>query len=221
MVLRVDSLDLGFHVVTGVGRVNVQQDGFIRQLHFTTHKQHQVQSSFLLDVVVRLCPVNVHPTCIPNSCIFHIAKNGLLNPHSRSDSGSSAVVHRSGLNIVLVVDGHHQRTWLASRSDPDQRQTPVVPNGWTLCQLCGSSVVRTIKKSSIHVGSPLCSGTRQLNILTSTVVCSGKLFELLLECVLFRTLHRRIKHSKFEPNPRHHHLRLSAAVMSTTTAPWH
>ena len=47
VVLRVDvSLDLGFHVVIGVGRLNVQQEGFIRQLHFTTHTQHQVQSSF-------------------------------------------------------------------------------------------------------------------------------------------------------------------------------
>ena len=36
VVLRVDSLDLGFHVVIGVGRLNIQQDGFIRQLHFTT-----------------------------------------------------------------------------------------------------------------------------------------------------------------------------------------
>ena len=40
VVLRVDvSLDLGFHVVIGVGRLNVQQDGFVRQLHFTTHTQ--------------------------------------------------------------------------------------------------------------------------------------------------------------------------------------
>ena len=32
-VLRVDvSLDLGFHVVIGVGRLNVQQEGFVRQL---------------------------------------------------------------------------------------------------------------------------------------------------------------------------------------------
>ena len=54
-VLRVDvSLDLGFHVVIGVGRLTVQQEGFIRPLHFTTHTQYQVQSSFLLDVVVRL-----------------------------------------------------------------------------------------------------------------------------------------------------------------------
>ena len=63
-VLRVDSLDLGFHVVNGVGRLNVQQDGFTRQLHFTTHTQHQVQSSFLLDVVVLRCsvsPLNLYP----------------------------------------------------------------------------------------------------------------------------------------------------------------
>ena len=38
----------------------------------------QVQSSFLLDVVVRLCPVIVHSICIPNSCIFLIAKTGLF-----------------------------------------------------------------------------------------------------------------------------------------------
>ena len=78
-VLRVDvALDLGFHVVIGVGRLTVQQEGFIRQLHFTTHTQFQVRSSFLLDVVVRLCPVIVNSICIPNSCTFHIAKTGLL-----------------------------------------------------------------------------------------------------------------------------------------------
>ena len=74
----VDSLHLGFHVVIGVGRLNVQQDGFIRQLHFTKHTQHQVQSSFLLDVVLRLCPVIVNSICIPNSCIFLTAKTCVL-----------------------------------------------------------------------------------------------------------------------------------------------
>ena len=78
-VLRVDvTLDLGFHVVIGVGRLTIQQESFIRQLHFTTQTQHQVQSSFLLDVVGRLCPVIVNLICIPNSFIFHIAKTGLL-----------------------------------------------------------------------------------------------------------------------------------------------
>ena len=47
--------DLGFHGVIGVGRLTVQQEGFIRQLHITTHTQFQVQSSFLLDVVLWLC----------------------------------------------------------------------------------------------------------------------------------------------------------------------
>ena len=70
-VLRVDvTPDLGFHVVIGVGRLTVQQEGFIRQLHFTTHTQFQVQSSFLLDVVVRLCPVIVNSICIPNPAYF-------------------------------------------------------------------------------------------------------------------------------------------------------
>ena len=39
-VLRVNvTLDLGFHVVIGVGRLTVLQERFIRQLHFTTHTQ--------------------------------------------------------------------------------------------------------------------------------------------------------------------------------------
>ena len=60
-MLRVDvTLDLGFHVVIGVGRLTIQQEGFIRQLPFTTQTQHQVQISFLLDVVVRLCPVIIN-----------------------------------------------------------------------------------------------------------------------------------------------------------------
>ena len=43
VVLRVDvSLDLGFHVVIGVGRLIVQLGGFIRELHFTTHTKYQV-----------------------------------------------------------------------------------------------------------------------------------------------------------------------------------
>ena len=71
-------VDLGFHVVIGVGRLTVQQEGFIRQLHFTPHTQLQVQSSFLLEVVVRLCPVIVNSICIPNSCMFHMEKTGLL-----------------------------------------------------------------------------------------------------------------------------------------------
>ena len=46
-VRRVDvSPDLGFHIVIGVGRLTVQQEGLVRQIHFTTHTQFQVQSSF-------------------------------------------------------------------------------------------------------------------------------------------------------------------------------
>ena len=71
-------VDLGFHVVIGVGRLTVQQEGFTRQLHFTTHTQSQVQSSLLLYVVVRLCRVIVNSICIPNTFIFHIAGTGPL-----------------------------------------------------------------------------------------------------------------------------------------------
>ena len=71
-------VDLGFRVVIGVGRLTIQQEGFTRQLHFTTHTHFQIQSSFLLDVVVQLCPAIVSSICIQNSCIFHSAKTGLL-----------------------------------------------------------------------------------------------------------------------------------------------
>ena len=92
-MLRVDvSLDLGYHVVIGVGRLTVQQDVFLRQLHFTTHTQFQVQSYFLLDVVVRLCPVIVNSNCIPNSGMFDIAKAGPL---------------RCCLCIICGIASHH------------------------------------------------------------------------------------------------------------------
>ena len=61
-----------------VGRLNVQQEGFISQLHFTTHTQHQVQSSFLSGCCspTLSChrPLNPYPKFLH---IF-IAKTGLL-----------------------------------------------------------------------------------------------------------------------------------------------
>ena len=59
-------VDLGFHVVTGVGRLTVR-----------FHRAYAMPS-FLLDVVVRLCPVIVNSDCSPNSCIFHIVITGPL-----------------------------------------------------------------------------------------------------------------------------------------------
>ena len=70
-VLRVDvSLDLGFHVVIGVGRLIVQRDGFHTSTAF--HHAYAIPSTkfFLLDVVVRLCPVIVNSICI--SKFLHI-----------------------------------------------------------------------------------------------------------------------------------------------------
>ena len=76
-VLRVDvSLDLVFHFVIGVGRLTVQHEGFIRQLHFTTHTQYQVQNSFLLYVVVRLCPVIVNSILYPKFLHISHRENG-------------------------------------------------------------------------------------------------------------------------------------------------
>ena len=57
-------VDLGFHVVIGVGRLTVR---FYHAHAFPC---------FLLDVVVRLCPVIVNSDCSHNSCILHIAKTG-------------------------------------------------------------------------------------------------------------------------------------------------
>ena len=99
-MLRVDvSLDLGFHVVIGVGPLNFQQDGFIRQLHFTTHPQHQVQNSFLLDVVVRLCPDIVNSICIPIFCILLIAKTGLVR----------CCLYRCGTETKTLQNPRHPR----------------------------------------------------------------------------------------------------------------
>ena len=57
---------LGFHVVIGVERVTVR-----------FHHAYAIPS-FLLDIVVQLCPVIVNSDCSPNSCILHIAKAGPL-----------------------------------------------------------------------------------------------------------------------------------------------
>ena len=56
VVLRVDSLDLGFHVVIGVGRLNVQQDGWF----YSQNALYHANATPSVDVVVRLCPVIVH-----------------------------------------------------------------------------------------------------------------------------------------------------------------
>ena len=71
-------VDLGFHVVIGVGRLAVQQENFYTSTSF--HHAHAIPSTklFLLNVVVRLCPVIVNSNCIPISCMFHIAKTGPL-----------------------------------------------------------------------------------------------------------------------------------------------
>ena len=77
-VLRVDALDLGFTLsLVSDASTSSKMVSFVK-FNFTTQTQHQVQSSFLQDVVVRLCPVIVHSICIPNSCLFLIAKTGLL-----------------------------------------------------------------------------------------------------------------------------------------------
>ena len=106
-------VDLGFHVVIGNGRLTVQKEDFIRQLHFTTHTQFQVQSSFLLDVVVRLCPVIVNSICVPNSCIFHIAKTGLLRCCLYSHipiCAKGACGWQPGKGRVMPSSSPHQRT---------------------------------------------------------------------------------------------------------------
>ena len=102
VVLRVDSLDRGFHVFNGVGRLNVQRDGFTRQLHFTTHTQHKVQSAFLLDVVVRRCPVIVHSTCIPFFLHVSHRENGSFEVLSLN-SKRRATPNRSGSPNILVL----------------------------------------------------------------------------------------------------------------------
>ena len=71
-------VDLGFHVVIGVGRLTVQREGFFVNLISPRIRNSKYKVIFLLGVVVRLCPVIVNSNCIPNSCMFHIAKTGPL-----------------------------------------------------------------------------------------------------------------------------------------------
>merc|ERR1711955_166722 len=51
-------LDLGFHVLNGVGRFNLKSDGLASQgldedLHTSSQSKNQMQGTFLLDVVIR------------------------------------------------------------------------------------------------------------------------------------------------------------------------
>ena len=66
VAFHVLSVGLGFHVVTGVGRLVVR-----------FHHAHVIPS-FILDVAVRLYLVIVNPDCSQNYCMLHIAKTGPL-----------------------------------------------------------------------------------------------------------------------------------------------
>merc|ERR1719434_644646 len=75
-------LDLGFHVVDGVGRLNVERDGFTRQrlhkdLHATTQAQHQVQSALLLNVVIGQSPAILELLACKNKTLL-VRGNALL-----------------------------------------------------------------------------------------------------------------------------------------------
>ena len=84
---RVLYVDLGFHVVICVRRPTVQ-----RQLHGTTHTQFQVQSSFLLDVVVRLRPVIINSICIPKFLHKSHRENGSFEALSWQSSAGPCVL---------------------------------------------------------------------------------------------------------------------------------
>ena len=113
VVLRVVSLALGFHVVIGVGRFNVQQDGFVLQLHFTT----QAQSSLLLDVVVRLSchrPLNLYPK------LLHV---------SHRENGSFEVIFFKMRITTLAQWRDHWPTVLPLQQNPtclDPTNSPLV-----------------------------------------------------------------------------------------------
>jgi len=54
-------LDLGLHVIDGVGALNLQRNSFPRQgldkdLHTASQTQHEMQGGLLLDVVIRQSP---------------------------------------------------------------------------------------------------------------------------------------------------------------------
>ena len=91
-VLRVDvSLDLGFSRCHWCRTSHRSAGRFYTSTSF--HHACAIPSTkfFLLDVVVRLCPVIVHTICIPKSCIFHIA------------NGSFEVLSLQLVVVVVVV----------------------------------------------------------------------------------------------------------------------
>ena len=71
-------VDLGFHVCHWCRTSHRSAGRFYTSTSF--HHAHAIPSTkfFLLDVVVRRCPVIINSICIPNSCIVHIVKTGLL-----------------------------------------------------------------------------------------------------------------------------------------------
>ena len=116
-MLRVVSLDLGFHVVIGVGRLNVQQDGFNRQLHFTTHTLHQVQSSFFLNVSCH-DPLNLYPEIL---AYFSSRKTGLLRCEGDGDVVSVVTpLVRGGAQVFAWRSGC--RAQCAARSAGEGRR---------------------------------------------------------------------------------------------------
>ena len=86
-------VDLGFHVVIGVGRLIVR-----------FHHAYAIPS--LLDVVVRLCPVIVNLDCSHDSCKLHIAKTGpfeVLSLHHSSRVKPPPINQRVGFVVSTYL----------------------------------------------------------------------------------------------------------------------
>ena len=79
-------LILIFLVVIGVGRLTVQQERFLRQLHFTTHTQFQIQSSLVRDVVLRLLSCHRQLNLYPKFLHISHRENGSFEVLSLHDN---------------------------------------------------------------------------------------------------------------------------------------
>ena len=129
-------VDLGFHVVIGVGRLIVR-----------FHRTYTIPS-FLVDVVVRLRPVNVKSDCNHYSYIFHIVKTGSFevlslqpkrdNEPSIQEAVDAVRVKRNEKTMVGKSDKLGSDLWCgreccAKDREPHENHTCVLRETWKQC----------------------------------------------------------------------------------------
>ena len=155
-------LDLGLHVVDGVGRLHLQRDGLARQgldedLHTTTKTEHQVERGLLLDVVVRQCAAVLELLAGKDQTLLV--------------RGDALLVLDLGLDVLNGVGGLHIESDGLAREGLDERSAYLHEDGapggaWTPSGCCSQTACgrprAACRQRSGAVdpgGCPLCPGS--------------------------------------------------------------